>query len=131
MSLYCFQTYLNSDVERWVKETKERGKESNLLKNPFHWKIKTIKRHDRLFVIVDAKPVYFNFSWFGWITGGGILVIWGPTAWIIPFLLIGCCGIFWTAEPLFLLTKKALRKYGYKEYIKRLKFSEIIREVMM
>lgn len=131
MSLYGFKTENTLNVTDWVKATKQRGKDTNLLKNPFTWKIKAIKRGESLVCIIDAKPVYFNFSWFGWITGGGILLIWGPTAWIIPFLLIGCMGIFWTAEPLFLLNKKALRKHGYSGPIKRLKFSEIIKEVIL
>lgn len=131
MSLYCFKTKNLQNVNDWVRDTKKRSKDSNIMKNPFFWKIKTIRRNDWLYCIVEAKPLYFNFSWFGWISGVGILFIWGLTAWIIPFFIIGCCGVFWTAEPVFLLNKKALRKYGYSGPIKRLKFSEIIREVIL
>lgn len=131
MSLYAFKTENHNAVIEWVSATKQRAKDTSLIKNPLNWRIKTIRREDFLYVIVEAKPVYFNFSWFGWVTAGGLLVILGLSAWIIPFLVIGCLGIFWTAEPVFLLTKKALRKHGYSGSIKRLKLGDMIREVVL
>jgi len=133
MSLYAFKTDNDLTVLDWVKATKKRGEEHNLLKNPFYWNIKslTVPGDKSLFVVVDAKPVYFNFSWFGWITGVAVLFVWGMHWIVIPCMILGCLGIFWTAEFLFLMNKKALRKHGYTGFIKRLKHSETIRELIL
>jgi len=131
MSLYAFKTDLNQRVLDWVKATKRRGQDNHLLKNPFVWKFKTIKRDENLIVVIDAKPVLFNYSWFGWITGIVILLLWGATLWVLPFLFIGCLGVFWSAEFMFLMTKKALRKCEYKGKVERLKYSALIREVLL
>jgi len=131
MSLYCFKTENVLSVTDWVKATKERSKGDSIIKNPFKWRIKTIKRDGDLFVVVEANPVYFNFSWFGWITGGFVLLIFGMHWVIFPCIGVGLLGVFWTAEPIFMLTKKALRKHGYSGPIKRLKFSEFIREMVL
>jgi len=131
MSLYSFKTENSLNVTDWVKATKKRGEENNLLKNPFNWNIKIIKRKADLFVVVDARCLLPNFSFMGWVCGLFVLMIWGPTFWLIPCLILGCLGLFWTAEFMFLMTKKALRKHGYSGPIKRLKHSETIRELIL
>ena len=131
MSLYAFKTDHSTPVTKWVNATRKRGKSNNVLKNPFIWTIKTFKRKDDLIVVVDAKPLLPNFSWMGWMGGVMILFVWGASTWLIPFLVLGCLGVFWTAEFLFLMTRKALRKHGYSGPIKRLKLTEFIREVIL
>lgn len=131
MSLYAFKTKDDPAVLCWVKATKERAKDDTFIKNPFKWRIKTLKRKNSLFVVVESNPVYFNFSWFGWITGLLVLIVWGSHWVLIPCCAVGMLGLFWTAEPIFLLTKKALRKHGYSGPIERLKFSDLIKEVVL
>ena len=131
MSLYSLKTEDSVFVRQWVKATKKRGEDNNLLKNPFVWNIKTFKRKADLFVVVDAKPLLPNFSIMGWVCGLFVIMIWGVTFWLIPCMVLGCLHVFWTGEFLFLMTKKALRKHWYSGPIKRLKHSEIIRELIL
>ena len=131
MSLYSFKTDHSTAVIKWVNATKKRGQDNNLLKNPFVWNIKTFKRKEDLFVVIDAKPLLPNFSFMGWICGLFVLIIGGVTAWLIPCMILGCLHIFWTGEFMFFATSKALRKHGYSGPIKRLKHSEIIRELIL
>jgi len=137
MSLYSFKTDWSPVVEKWIRATKKRGLENNMLKNPYFWKIKTMTKPKRLLkrgeliVIIDAKPLLPNFSFMGWVCGIFVLMIWGATMWLIPCMILGCLHVFWTGEFMFLMTKKALRKHGYTGPIKRLKHSEIIRELIL
>jgi len=137
MSLYGLKTDNPDEVLVWVRATKNRGQDNNVLKNPFVWTIKTLTKpkgllkRGELIVVIDAKPLLPNFSFMGWVCGIFVLMIWGATFWLIPCMMLGCLHVFWTGEFMFLMTKKALRKHGYTGPIKRLKHSEIIREVIL
>lgn len=131
MSLYVFRTDMCFVVEDWVKQTKRRSQEGNILKNPLFWKFKIFKKNEKLYCLVDARPVYFNFSWFGWISAVSIYFVWGWTPWILLFAFIGSLGVFWTSIPFILLNRLALRKHGYKGKYKVLSFASFIREVIL
>lgn len=131
MSLFCFKTDNTQNVVEWLKATKKRGKDKGIVKNPFHWRIKSLKKGNQLYCIVEAKPVYFNYSWFGWIIMFSVWFIWGYH-WIMwPSMAIGLMGVFWTAEPVYYMAKRALRKHEYFGPIKRLKYSELIKEALL
>jgi len=131
MSLYSIKTENLLNVTNWVKETKKRGQENSIMKNPFYWKFKTIKTKKDLIIVIDARPVLPNFSFMGWFCGAVFLILWGVSALLIPCIFVGCMGIFWTADFLFFMTKRALRKQGYKGPIKRIKHADLIREVIL
>lgn len=131
MSLYAIKTENIGVIHKWVEQTVDRGKENNMLKNPYEWKITKVRKKNDLIVVIDAKPLYPNFSWLGWMGGVMVLFVWGASKWLIPCCIVGCLGIFWTADFMVLMTKKALRKAGYTGPIKRMKHSEIIKEAIL
>lgn len=131
MSLYAMQLNKSPEVDEWLKQTMERSKDNSMLKNPFVWRIKQRTKKGRSIIVVDVKPLFPNFSWLGWMSGVTVLFVWGATKWLIPCFIVGGLGVFWTSEFFFLMTKKALRKAGYSGPIKRLKFSAVIREVIL
>jgi len=129
--LYSFKTDKSNVVAEWLKATKERGKNDSMIKNPFLWRIKRLTRKGKFVVVVETTILFPNFSWIGWMMGAMIILVFGATKWLIPCLVLGCLGVFWTSEFFFLMTKKALRKSGYSGPIKRLKHSDTIREVIL
>lgn len=128
MILYAIKTDKDPAVDTWIKETKERSKENSMLKNPFMWKIKKVKKNITVF---DVRVLFPNFSWMGWVTGVMVLFVWGATKWLIPCMIVGGLGIFWTGEFFFWMTKKGLKKAGYSGPVKRLKLREVIQEVVL
>lgn len=131
MSIISFVTEKDQEVEDWVKATKERGKEKSLLKNPFHWKFKTFKLKDEFVVVMEGRPVFFNFSIFGWVSAILIVLVWGFSGWVIPFLIIGALGFFWTGNFLYFGVVIALKKRGYKGRVRRLRHAELIKRVVL
>jgi len=129
--LYAFRTDKSEAIIRWLKQTRERCRDNNILKNPFNSRFKQLTRKDCLLLVFEVNPLYPNFSVFGWLTGLAIWIIWGWTLWIIPCLFIGCLSVFWSADFYFLMTKLGLRKAGYKGPVKRLKLSQFIQEVVL
>jgi len=129
--LYAFKTDHCREVDDWIKATKERAKDDSMIKNPFKWRIKQRTKKGKSILIVEVTVLFPNLTIFGWITGAMVLMVWGATKWIIPCLVLGCLGIFWTSEFFFLMNKKALRKAGYLGEIKRLKYGQVIREVIL
>jgi len=130
MSLYSFKVQNDPLVRKWLAQTEKRSADENLLKNPYNWKFFVHEDKQALVVFILAEPVYFNYSIFGWFTALTIFAVAGFTFWVLPFVFLGCLGIFWTAEPLYLFTKKALRKIGYKGEIKRLRLKKAVMEVL-
>jgi hypothetical protein len=132
MALYVLKTEDSALVRTWFEETQKRSKEENVLRNPITWNLKLFRHGKSLMLLCSAKPLYFNFSVFGWITGLGVFIIWGPIWVIWPCVVVGMMGFFWTAEFYAAMTKLALRrKAKYTGRIERIKLGKFIEEVMM
>lgn len=132
MPLFVVKTENNPEVKQWFNETRLRSKEASLIKNPFKWKLKVIKTGKDLLIVCDVQPVIFNFSIFGWVTAFTVFFIWG-LHWVVWLgVLVGMMTYFWTSEFYYHMTWLALRKKArYEGSIKRIKFSELIREVVL
>lgn len=130
MALFAVKTDRSDAVADWFNETTSRARESNMLKNPFNIRVKRIFRRTYWVLVLEVSPVYPNLSIFGWMTAVGIVMLWGWTWWLLPAVFIGCLGVFWTSEFYFLVTKMGLRKAGYKGPVKRLRFADVIKEVI-
>lgn len=99
-----------------------------MLKSPFTGRFKQCCNG---LIVVEINPLYPNFSLFGWLSGIGVMFVWGVTAWLIPCWIIGCTGIFWSSHFYYWMNKKGLRKAGYSGSMDRVKLTNLIKEVIM
>jgi len=131
MVLYAFRTNRELVVEAWVKRTNKSLSGTNMLTNPFNGRVKQLGTKEGLVVVVDIRPLYPNFSVFGWMTAVVLFVLFGLSWWLLPCVFIGCLGVFWSNHFYFWVTKKSLRRVLYDGSIKRLSLSDLVREVVM
>jgi len=131
MVLYAFRTNRELVVEAWVKRTNKSLSGTNMLTNPFNGRVKQLGTKEGLVVVVDIRPLYPNFSVFGWMTAVVLFVLFGLSWWLLPCVFIGCLGVFWSNHFYFWVNKKSLRRALYDGSIKRLSLSDLVREVVM
>ena len=131
MSLYAVKVDKTESVDAWIVATKERSKIKNLLKNPFNWKIRKRSCGGEWIVVFDVTILFPNFSIFGWMSALVIFFVWGWTPWLLPGLVVGCTGFFWSPVFFYLMTRKALRKAGYEGPIKRMWLKAVVKEVVL
>lgn len=132
MALFVLRTDDKPEVRQWFSDTLTRSKSNSIIKNPFKWKLKIIKRGRDLLLVCDVQPILFNFSIFGWITALAVFLVWGAhwVVWIGVF--VGMLTYFWTSDFYYQMTKLALRKKAkYAGKIKRIELSELIQEVVL
>ena len=114
------------EVLDFVAKTNHRLEDSNLVKNPFKGGIKTVLHDGRLLCVVSMRPVYFNFTVFGWLLAASVFFIWGVSWWILPGVILGSLGIFWHKSFFLFMMKKGMRKAGYTGQFKEINANTII-----
>ena len=134
MALFAVQTrsqnLLDRDViVKFFDYTAERLKSPNPYKNPLKGKVR--KYINKEIFVVNMEPLYFNFSWFGWPIAAGALLIGGFGWWVIPGLLLGCFGVFWSRKFFYYICVKGLRKAGYNGPVEMLNYKQIIEGVVL
>lgn len=115
-------------IEKFIDDTAVRLSSDNLYKNPFRGRVKKFTKKE--IYVFEVNPLVFNFSLFGWPLAVGVFLIWGFTPWILPGLLLGSAGVFWSRKFFYTFCVKGLRKAGYKGPVVMLKDQEIIRKVV-
>lgn len=113
MTLFGLVTPKNQVVDSFMIDTNRRL-QGTLLKSPFNGKIIS---YPKGLHVVSITPVFFNFTFYGWMGAAGIFMVWGLTNWLIPPVILGMCGFFWTKYFFQLMLKLGLRKAGYKGQI--------------
>lgn len=132
MPVYALKTQKARSVQKWLKETKARSKEGNMLKNPFMMEFRSYSNKSDLILLCKVKPLYPNVSIMGWISAFAIVFVWG-WHWVLwPCIILGMLGYFWTSEFYATMTRIALRrKAKYTGPIKRLRLAKFIEEVLL
>lgn len=130
MVVYAVKTEHSGDIEYWLKETTKRSEDQSMLKNPFKMRFKKFKKKKGLILVFDVKPLYPNFTPFGFVIAFGVLCIFGPVFWVWPGLVLGMLGYFWSSEFFLFMTKLGIRRAGYKGVFKRIRLRALIEEVM-
>jgi len=103
----------------------------NIVRNPFSGLIVQYGMVDggkkkRLIVMV-IKPVYQNFSVFGWIPVFLSLYFFGMVWWILlPSFFLISLGVFWSRHFYAFIMKKSLKKHGYKGDVKILSAADCV-----
>lgn len=115
-------------VVKFVDDTAERLKSPNPYTNPFKGKVRKFVKKE--IFIFDVEPLFFNFSVFGWFMAVAAFVFTGVSKWMIPGLLLGCFGVFWTPKFFYFICVKGLRKAGYNGPVVMLKKRDIIDRVI-
>ena len=128
MAIFGILTDNTKEVNEFLEKTIERGKEENLLKNPFRIDIRVFPSEKQIISVFRMTPVYFNYSLFGFPPLIFILALVGLTWWLLPFAILVSLGIFWRREFYYLMSRLGLRKAGYKGKIKFVYHSRIIEE---
>jgi hypothetical protein len=120
-------------VEEFITKTKTRLLDNNMVRNPFRGDIKTLFYTDttvKKIVLIYMRPLYMDFSIFGWITLFSTWYIWGFIWYLfIPGLLVGCSGIFWRKEFYYYIFKLGLKKAGYTGSIKLISSKDILEKI--
>lgn len=107
-----------------MEDIMENFENPNVVSNPF---IAKVINQDDMYAIY-MKPIYFNFTIFGWL---GLLIMFATMGWtwflILPFI-IGACHIFWSGTFYYYMLKISLMKRGYKGKMRRLTKNQILEE---
>jgi hypothetical protein len=127
MAVFGVRTKSDELVTSFMLESKERLKNSNLVKNPFRAEIVRLNVEDWA---IEIEPVYFNFTPFFWIVAGAGYVLWGYSWWLWIPSCLGLLGIFWSKYFFFTMMKLGLRKKGYKGQVKLLSNKEMVRGII-
>lgn len=114
-------------VQELVVETNVRLQDTNLMKNPFRG---GIKGYPGSMYVLMLEPIYFNFTWFLWLAAGALYFFLGLTYWLIPPVLLGCLGIFWSKYFYYFMFKRGLKKKGYTGKTKLLSTAETLKRVV-
>lgn len=131
MAYLGFISEPSPELSKFLDETEERLKSNSLLTNPFTTGFKqlvTIK--GEAITLIKIEPVYFNYAQFGWLLAFGVFMFKGLSYWLIPGIILGCFGIFWSDWFYWKLLKLGIRKNGYKGKLVRLKPKEVIEKVI-
>lgn len=134
MALFGLETSGETQQERetinkFIETAKENLKSTSLLKNPFRGSIKAYPKKE--LYVISIEPLVFNYSVFGWPAAIITFIFWGFTPWVLPSLVVGCLGVFWSNKFFFFICVKGLRKAGYAGPVKLLKPKDIIRRVVL
>lgn len=128
MAVLAVRTEAQPEVKSWCDQAVKRG-EKDLF---FKWKIKVIPKDQDLLIVMDAQPLIPHFYLVGWLLAFAVLLIWGMNIAVWIGVVIGMGGYFWTASFLHHMIWLALRKKAkYSGRLKRVKLSELVKEVVL
>lgn len=131
MVVFALKTEDVKEVRQWVKETVERSKETDLIKNPLKWKFQLVKSGGALIMVCDVQPLIFCYPIMGWLIAIIVASVWGFNQVFWISVSLGLTSFFWTAEFFYRMTRLALRKNAkYAGRIDRVKLSDVIKEVV-
>jgi len=133
--IYAIKTDNIQPVHEWLSQLKTRSSDENWMRNPFNIIFKSYKRKGFVLTVFKVEPLahirVIEFaSMMAWLSGIGLLVLFGATYWLIPCAVIGCTRFFLTADFFYIVTKLGLNKAGC-ENIKRMKLSAFIEEAIL
>jgi len=120
----------SDDVREYLDKTNENLQDANYIKNPFFGGIKYFIDGENLLTVIDINPIFYNFSLFGWLMLGGFYYAFGLSYWLIPCIVIGILGIFWTSYFFSFISVKGLRKSGYTGTIIKLNSDELLKKIV-
>ena len=130
MGLLVLRTEDAPEVRQWCETAVKRGEKDLFYK----WKIKIFhsSKKSELLIVIDAQPLIPPFYLAGWAVAFGVLMIWGVNIAVWIGVVIGMGGYFWTSSFLHHMTWIALRKkVKYSGLLKRVKLSDLVKEVIL
>ena len=122
MPVFGIRTDTNLKAQKYMEIVNINLKSNSLIKNPFNGGIKRIgQRSDRDGLLKDyyaivMHPIYPKFFYFGYVLAfiPFMLYEWHLNYWMIPGLLIGLLGFFYSKYFSYMMLKLGLRKARYK-----------------
>jgi hypothetical protein len=130
MSFFIIEIDNNKGAENYFKQVEERLEDNNMLRNPFNGKIKIIDKvvKDKLsqLVFIDITPVYPNVTPYSWVAVLGIYIIWGFSWFMLPLIIFGLLGFFWSYLFFYIITYFGLRKNGYNGKVKLCRSKKVL-----
>lgn len=130
MALYGVLLDKQSCVLEWLEQTVKRSEKTTHGTMFVSVKPKLFVRDKELLLLVSVVPCFPNYTFFGWLMAGGSWFILGWGWWVIPGLILGAFGVFWTAEVWYWLNRLALKKAGYVGKFRRAGLERVIEEVV-
>jgi len=110
LAIFGIDLELNKESKKYLDDTNERLKSSNLVKNPFIGKVV----YDINIAVVEIKPVYFNFSMYIWLAAAISWIWFGLRWWTLLIAGIGfVCSMFWNKLFYYVMFRQGLKKAGY------------------
>ena len=131
MAIVSVLTENNEAVDQYIELMKERMSSNSVLLNPFKTAFKTaMVNHNGKEVyqlnLLLIEPVYPNVSVLGWFGAVSWFWLWGWSGWIIPFIIVGLLGVFWSKYFYTLIFYLGIRKAGYSGRYKMLTTSDAL-----
>ena len=130
MAIIGLELEENNIINDFIVTMQDRLKSNNLVKNPFNTKCYMSSKDGIKLFILSIDPVYFNYSIFGWIISFGAFVLKGFSWWLLPGIVLGSLGVFWSSHFYYYMLRFALKKKGYTGSILRLNQEEIIKRLI-
>jgi hypothetical protein len=126
MALVGIRTDDSVDALCFWNKTAHRLESNDLSKNPFDAKVKLLSS---TLTVLDIKPVYPSFFWFGlipvligFVLGWSFLVVLGA--------LVFSVGVLWTKYFFYLMILLGLRNEGYKGKVVLVNHATLVRELV-
>lgn len=124
MAVFGVRLPAEQKTEKFIEETRNRFAGDNIIKNPFR---ADIRQFGNVYIF-KMDPVYPNVTWVGWMGAFATFFFAGWTYWLIPSILIGCLGFFFTGRFFYQIFSVSCKKKGIK-CGRMLKGSSLVKEV--
>lgn len=131
MAVFCVLLEKRKEVKDFFFFVKDKLSSNNLINNPFLGNIRLFDKKEEYVLILSMKPLYPNFSFFGWLILFAMILFFNSFSYlmIIPFIL-GLLGFFWSSTFFYIMACLGLRKKGYCGKIKRVPVSKALEKVV-
>ena len=96
MTIFGIRIKDNDDALDYLLTIDEKLKGDNIIYNPFIGQIKAFKSLEDIICIISIRPIYADFSYFGYIMLIGSYIFYFNYLIIIPAILICLSHFFWT-----------------------------------
>lgn len=125
MAVFGVRLSDSEELDRFINRTRENLIGDNLVRNPF---VGDIKKVNGVYIF-NMKPIYPNFTMFGWVTLAITYFFKGFTWWFLPSIILISLGVFWTPHFFYFFFKQGLKHDKIFVKTKMLIGNELIKEV--
>jgi len=116
MPVFLVETHKDHVAESYFEDTRTRFEKA--VTTMIDGEIKSFKDNEFMYTIIKVKVLFLPIHYIFLLFFFGSLFIFGVGWWLIPSGILSCIGLLWLKPFWVLVTRKGLRKKGYKGHLK-------------